>query len=220
MAGSISAGVSNSMVVRERLAELAAHQAAHEPMEPLSGCLFVLVGPSGVGKNTIMRDVMHNIEGLHQLPTATTRDPRPGEDEGVQHYFVSREQFERMRDDGDLLEHQEVHPGKWYGVPRDLTRRALADGKPLVADVDIYGAAALKKAFPTNVVTIFVEPPSLDVLRERLLERGEVDLEERFERAEMELSRANECDYRVVNDVLERCVEEVTAIVQREIKRV
>jgi guanylate kinase len=207
------------MFVGERLVESASQQAEHGTTAPLSGCLFVLVGPSGVGKNTIMRDVMHNIDGMRQLPTATTRDPRPGEDEGVQHYFVSRERFEEMKASAELLEFQEVHPGKWYGVPRDLTRQLLASGDLLVADVDIYGAAALKKEFPKNVVTIFVLPPSLAALRERLRERGEVDLEDRFQRAEMEMSRAAECDYRVVNDVLERCVAEVTTIVQREIKR-
>jgi guanylate kinase len=200
---------------------LVAHPEPHDTTQDasLTGCLFILVGPSGVGKNTIMRDVMQRVPGLRQLPTATTRPPRPEETEGVQHYFVSLDRFNEMWANGDLLEHQEVHPGKWYGVPRDLTRQALGAGTAMIADIDIYGAQALKAAFPDHVITIFVRPPSLDALRERLRERGENDLEDRFRRAEMELSRAAECDYQVVNDVLETCVSEVTAIVQRQLQR-
>jgi guanylate kinase len=185
--------------------------------ERSKGWLFILVGPSGVGKNTIMRDVIGKIPNLRQLPTATTRAPRPGEQEGEHHYFVDLRRFEAMEANGDLLESQQVHPGKWYGVPRESTQQALEDGALLIADIDILGAQAVKAAFPDNVVTIFIKPPTLDVLRERLRERGEADLEDRFRRAEMELSHADKCDHQVVNEVLERADHEVASIIQRTI---
>jgi guanylate kinase len=185
--------------------------------ERSNGWLFILVGPSGVGKNTIMRDVIGKIPNLRQLPTATTRAPRAGEQEGEHHYFVDLKRFEAMQANGDLLEAQQVHPGKWYGVPRASTQQALEGGALLIADIDILGAQAVKAAFPDNVVTIFIKPPTLDVLRERLRERGETDLEDRFRRAEMEVSHADECDHQVVNDVLERADHEVVDIIQRTI---
>ncbi|MBX3086822.1 MAG: guanylate kinase [Anaerolineae bacterium] len=181
------------------------------------GWLFILVGPSGVGKNTIMRDVIGKIAGLRQLPTATTRAARPGESEGQQHYFVTLDQFEQMKSNGDLLESQEVHPGKWYGVPRHQTQQALETGALLIADIDILGAKAVKTAFPANVVTIFIKPPTVEALRARLRERGEADLEDRFQRAEMELSLIGECDHVVVNDILERATQEVADIISRKI---
>jgi guanylate kinase len=185
--------------------------------ERTNGCLFILVGPSGVGKNTIMKDVTAKIPALRQLPTATTRAPRSGEQEGKQHYFVSLDRFEEMKADGQLLESQQVHPGKWYGVPREQTKQALETGAFLIADIDILGAQAVKDAFPDNVVTIFIKPPNLEVLRERLSGRGDTDFEDRFRRAEMELSHANECDHQVINDVLEQAIQEVIAIIQTKL---
>jgi guanylate kinase len=144
-----------------------------------------------------------------------TREPRPGEQEGVQHFFVDVPTFQQMVAAGELLEHQENYPGKFYGVPRDRTKAALDHGDLLIADVDVYGAQALKAAFPDNVITIFIKPPSTEALRERLLERGEADLDDRLKRAEMELSHAEECDYQVVNDVLESSIEVVSTIVRQ-----
>lgn len=179
------------------------------------GCLYVFVGPSGVGKNTIMNRVREAFPEMRQLPTATTREKREGEVEGVHHFFVTLEHFNAMREHGDLLEAQEVHPGKFYGVPRSSTVRVLQEGGLWLADIDIFGAEALKAAFPDNVVTIFVTPPSLEVLTERLEERHEQDIEARLKRVELELSHARFCDHQVVNDDLERCVAEVIAIVTR-----
>lgn len=185
--------------------------------EHSKGWLFILVGPSGVGKNTIMHDVIAKLPALRQLPTATTRAPRSGEQEGKQHYFVDLDRFDEMKADGDLLESQQVHPGKWYGVPRQQTKQALETGALLIADIDILGAQAVKAAFPGNVVTIFIKPPNLDVLRERLSGRGEIDFEDRFRRAEMELSHTDECDYQVINDVLDKAIQEVVAIIQSKV---
>jgi guanylate kinase len=188
------------------------------PLPDGKGYLFVLVGPSGVGKNTVMSEVMRLEPALRQLPTVTTRPPREGEQEGIHHYFVSKPAFLEMIADDLLLEHQEVHPGKFYGVPRDQTGQALAAGQLMIADIDIFGARAVKQAFPDQVVTIFVRPPSVDVLRQRLMERDEKELEIRLMRATMELSHADDYDYQVINDQLDRCVQDVLEIIRAMIQ--
>ncbi len=186
------------------------------------GVLFALVGPAGVGKNTIMVPVMENVPQLRQLPTVTTRAPRPGEQEGQQHFFVSLERFREMAAGQDLLEHQEVHPGKYYGVPRRFVEDALQSGQTLIADIDILGAEALKQAFPVYVVSIFIAPPSLETLNERLHQRGnmsEKEIRDRLARAEFELSRAERCDYRIINDTVEQSVASVTEIIRAELHK-
>jgi len=184
----------------------------------LKGVLFVLVGPGGVGKNAVMGKVEERVP-IEQLPTATTRAPRPGEVEGVHHFFVSVEEFKRMIAANELIEYQEVYPGKYYGTPRKALERALEQGKTLIADIDMYGARALKHTFPFNVILIFVEPPGMETLEERLRQRQgitEQEIRARIQRAPMEMDFARECDYRVVNDDLEKCVAAVISIIQAD----
>lgn len=195
--------------------------AHNHSKEPLRGLLFVLVGPSGVGKNAIIDRVVARLPNLQRLPTATTRPPRPNEQEGRDHFFVSHERFREMIAEGAFLEYQEVHSGKFYGIIYRVLYDALRAGVHLIADIDIRGATIARAAFPDNFVSIFVLPPSLDALRERLAQRGNMEaaeLEERLKRAaEEEIPRAAECDYQVVNDRLETCVDEVVSIVTAEI---
>lgn len=189
--------------------------------EPLRGLLFVLVGPSGVGKNAIIDRLTERLPHLRRLPTATTRPPRPNEQEGRDHFFITRERFQQMIAEGAFLEYQEVHSGKFYGIIYRVLYEALREGAHLIADIDIRGATAVRAAFPDNFISIFVLPPALAALRERLMQRGNMDradLEERLKRAEEEeIPRASECDYRVVNDQLDACVEEVANIITAEI---
>jgi guanylate kinase len=189
--------------------------------ETLPGLLFVLVGPSGVGKNAVIDAVMQRLTYLRRLPTATTRPPRPDEQEGREHFFVSMARFEEMVTEGAFIEHQEVHSGKFYGTVYRVFYEALRDGAHLIADIDIRGATAIRAAFPNNFISIFVLPPSLEVLRMRVIQRGKMDaaeIAERLKRAEEEeLPRAAECDYRVVNDRLEDCAAEVVNIITAEI---
>lgn len=195
--------------------------ASNNATESLSGLLFVLVGPSGVGKNTIIDGVTERLPDLRRLPTATTRPPRPNEQEGRDHFFITAERFQQLIAEGAFLEHQEVHSGKFYGILYSVLYDALREGAHLIADIDIRGATAVRAAFPHNFISIFVLPPSLEALRERLLQRGNMssaELEERLQRAEREeLPRAAECDYRVVNAQLEACVAEVAGIIAAEI---
>ncbi|HEX2620889.1 MAG TPA: guanylate kinase [Phototrophicaceae bacterium] len=173
--------------------------------EQLQGLLFVLVGPGGVGKNTLMQMVLPRFDRLRQLPTATTRTPRSGEQQGREHLFIGVDEFRRMIADGELIEHEEVHPGKFYGVPRKVVEQTLATGEDLIADIEIAGAKKVHEAFPHNTVLIFIAPPSLDVLEERMENRGETEagIAERLARAEREMHFKDCCDYVIVNENLE-----------------
>lgn len=189
------------------------------------GLLFVLVGPGGAGKNTLMRATLEAFETLRQLATATTRPMRDGEQHGREHLFVTREKFQQMIATGELLEWQEVTPGKFYGVPRSSVETALANGQHLIADIEVYGAQALRVAFRDDVVLIFVTvpgatlPAQLEVLRDRMgnEDRNESAglIQQRLDRArDIELPFANECEHVIVNDDIERAVTELKTIIQ------
>lgn len=187
------------------------------------GTLFILVGPTAVGKNSIMKEVIKRMPRLRQLPTVTTRSPRSDEQEGREHFFVTREKFDRLLANGDLLEAQEVHPGKFYGTPRQQTLAALQAKELLIADIDILGAKAVQAAFPQNVVLIFVEPPNIETLGERLRSREENKMTEeeildRLQRAKFELDHADEFEYRVLNDHLEDAILATMEIIARVLR--
>jgi guanylate kinase len=181
------------------------------------GILFVLVGPSGVGKNTIMQELLKSaaIPGLRQMPTATTRGIRPGEIAGVHHDYITVEEFKRMIAANDLFEYQEVDPGKFYGVPRHpLVKAMTEDHERLIADIEVRGAAILKRELPAHVILIYIEPPDFNVLEQRIRNRGgadEAEIQQRLERSRREMAFADQCDYRVVNDKIENALPQVIA---------
>jgi guanylate kinase len=188
--------------------------------DSLTGVLFVLVGPAGVGKNTIMKHVMEKLPILRQLPTVTTRAMRPGEQEGREHFFVSPDQFQKIKASNGLIEDQEVYPGMFYGTPRQQLNEALRNGEKLIADIEVVGAARLHHAFPDNTVRIFVAPPTLADLEVRLRQRGnmsEEELHHRLKRAKDEMVYADKCDYRITNDNLEYSVDAVVNIISQEL---
>ncbi|MBK8138587.1 MAG: guanylate kinase [Chloroflexi bacterium] len=176
-----------------------------------SGQIFVLVGPGGAGKNTLMKMVLPRIENLSQLATATTRAIRPGEQENREHLFVSLDTFNQWIQDGKLLEFQEVHPGRFYGVPRAPLEEAFREGRDLIADIEIAGAEKILAAFPDNTVLIFIAAPSLDVLERRMRERGESEqgVRDRMARAEREMAFAMNCPVYIVNHDLDKASEEL-----------
>jgi guanylate kinase len=192
---------------------------------PCQGVLFVLVGPSGVGKNETMTGVLAKVPRLRQFPTMTTRSKRANEQQGVQHFFVTPEEFRRLIAEGALVEYQEVYTDKYYGTPRLHLQDAFNNASAVIADIEVLGANKIKAAFPDHVVTIFIAPPSLAVLEERLRNRvktekiSEEEIKERLERAVFELSYARQCDYCVINDTLPQTVDAVTAIVVQELNR-
>ncbi|MCU0465460.1 MAG: guanylate kinase [Anaerolineae bacterium] len=189
-----------------------------------SGAIFLLVGPGGVGKNTLMQRVMPRFADLHQVPTATTRAMRPGEMEGREHYFIDEPTFIAWRDGGKLVEWEEVHPGKWYGVVRDPLEAAFRAGTFLIADVEMAGAQKVKAAFPDHTVLIFIAPPAegdkdaLQVLEERMRARGEKEegIAKRMARAPREMEFSKQCQYIIVNDDPDRATEELTQVIAQE----
>ncbi len=168
------------------------------------GIFFMVVGPAGAGKNTLMNDALRRLTWLKHLATCTTRSPRPGEVEAGEYHFVSMPRFRRMIADDELLEWQEVHPGRYYGVPRLAVERGLAAGETLIADLDVLGATCLQMLYPDNSVLIFIEAPSARELTQRMQGRGdrEADIQSRIRRVRMEMQYVALADEVIVNDDL------------------
>jgi guanylate kinase len=187
-----------------------------------------MIGPGGAGKNAIMKAIIAAFSEVRQLATATTRPMRADELQGREHMFVGETRFRSMIENDELLEHQEVTPGKYYGIPRRTVDESLAAGAALIADIEVLGARQLAAAYPENVVQIFITVPGSDiaeqlsVLSERMRGRadGATDIEQRLERARtLELPYPRRCDYVVVNDDLARAIGTTSTIVRREIRR-
>lgn len=179
--------------------------------------LVVLTGPSGAGKDSLLAELRARSKSYHITVNATTRPPRENEQEGVDYYFVSKNEFERMLKGGDLLEHAVVY-GQEKGVPRSPIRHALAGGRDVLLRTDIQGARTIKRLVP-SAITIFVAPPSEAELRRRVRERGadgEEQVKLREETARQEMAAAQEFDYEVVNDAIRQCADEIEAIMSRE----
>jgi guanylate kinase len=180
--------------------------------------VFVITGPSGVGKGTLIRGLLERIPELELSTSATTRRPRPGEQDGVDYHFLTPEQFAEHIASGDFVEHA-TYSGNMYGTLRsELERRARA-GNPVVLEIEVQGARQVRQAIP-EAVAVFIVPPSLDALRTRLVGRGtdstdEVD--ERLRTAERELEAQSEFAHVVVNDRLEQATDELEGIVRRKL---
>lgn len=189
-------------------------------MQGRAGLLFTLVGPAGAGKNRLMQDALTRIDNLRQLPTATTRAIRPNEQEGREHFYVTRERFLEMLDENLLLEHQLVH-GNYYGIVRPPLEAALDQGQHLIADIDIFGAMRAAEAYPQNVVSVFIQPPAICTLVERMRERREKEAEiaKRLARVPLEMDYAPHCNYLILNDEIDRAADKLIAILQGEISR-
>jgi len=186
-------------------------------MEKLN-VLYILVGPGGVGKNALMKQVLKQMDGLRQLPTATTRRMRKGEIDGREHRFVSLETFEQMIADQELIEYQEVHPGKYYGVPRDTMEQAIALNQDVIADIEVLGASIIQRTYPDHSLSIFIVPPSIQELVQRLKNRQATDgdIDDRMKRLPMEMLHAPLCDYIIVNDDMQTAVSRLIRIIRAE----
>jgi guanylate kinase len=181
----------------------------------------VVSGPSGVGKDTIIDALRARSAAseYHYVVTCTTRPPRPGEIDGASYHFLARERFAALRDGGAFLEWAEVH-GNWYATPRAEVRRALAGGRDVILKIDVQGAAAVKSLVP-DALLVFVVPPSLEALFQRLRARATEtaeQLELRQRNAAIELARAGDYDHVVVNEdgLVERTAERIDAIIRAE----
>lgn len=181
------------------------------------GILFVLTGPSGVGKGTILSEVRARREDVYLSISATTRQPRKGERDGVHYFFLTREQFdEKVAQDG-FLEHAEFS-GNCYGTPAEPVDAQLNDGRDVILEIEVQGAMQVHEKRP-DAVRIFIAPPSFEELERRLTGRGteaEEAVRRRLETARYELTLAPQFDYIVVNNTVEQAVSDVLAILQAE----
>ena len=183
------------------------------------GSLFVVSAPSGTGKTTLVETLIPRVPGLEMSRSYTSRPPRPGERDGVQYHFISRERFESMRDAGEFLEWADVF-GRLYGTRALDTRRHLDAGRDLVLVIDVQGASQIRR-LDGGAVGIFVLPPSPAVLEARLRQRSrdhltEADLRRRLAMARREIEQLANYDYLVVNDEVQDCVEQLRCIVIAE----
>ena len=179
------------------------------------GTLLVLSGPSGVGKSTVLRKMMDGRDDMAFSVSATTRAPRPGEEEGKDYFFVTRERFDEMVERGELLEHAEF-VGNCYGTPRSQVEQRLEAGITVVLDIEVQGAAQVKALMP-EALTVFLAPPSLEALEQRLRGRGtetEEKIRSRLETARKELLLAPTYDFTVVNDDPDRAAAELSEILE------
>jgi len=184
--------------------------------------IVVISGPSGVGKDTLIERMAQLGHGHHFTITATTRAPRPGEREGVNHFFVTQDSFFKMVAANELLEWAQVY-GNYYGVPKQQVRGALARGQHVIVRVDVQGARRIREVLP-EALFIFVTPPSLETLRAHLVKRGvnsPEDIERRLSAAKQEMAEADRFDYRVLNDEgqLDETVAEMAKIIDWEANR-
>lgn len=189
------------------------------------GLLFVMVGPGGAGKNTLMKVALAEMDDLFELVTTTTRDKRPGEIDGIDYHFLTKDQFLSMITNNQLVEYQEVTPGNFYGVPRASVEQALEAGRDIIADIEVLGARILKQSYPTDTVLVFVTVPGnseadiLSNLRERMEIREDTEdvILERLERARLlELPFQVECDHTIINEDRDTAATQLMEIIQQE----
>ena len=181
------------------------------------GKTFIVSGPSGVGKSTVLRALFQGRDDLYFSVSATTRPPREGEVDGKDYHFISADRFRRMMEEDAFLECAE-YVGNFYGTPRKNVEDALAAGKDAILEIEVQGAAQVYARRP-DTIRVFIIPPSWEVLEKRLTDRGTdtpEKIQKRLLRARVELDAAKEYDYIVLNDTVESAVEELRAIMRAE----
>lgn len=181
------------------------------------GILLIVSGPSGVGKGTVSKALLNGSDGEMTFSvSATTRDPRPGEVHGVDYFYVSKEEFDRMIEGGEFLEYMNVFGRNYYGTPRKYVEEQISMGRDVLLDIDVNGAMNVKKNYP-EAVAIMLAPPSMKELRRRLETRAtetQEVIERRLAEAKSELSHMADYDFVVVNDDLELAIEQCRRIIE------
>jgi len=195
------------------------HKKLYKEKLKRRGMMLVLAAPPGGGKTSISREIVKQVPSTAISVSATTRDMRPGEQDGVHYYFVSEDKFRDMIDQGELLEYAQVYNKSMYGTPKAPIEEALANGTDVIFDIDWQGHLKLKAMMPDDVVSIFILPPEFEDLEARLIDRGrdtKEDIDRRVKKAMDEISHYKEFQYIVINDEFDRAVEKVKAIITAE----
>ena len=178
------------------------------------GKVIVLVAPSGSGKTTMAKKLLADFKNIKFSVSATTRNPRPGEKNGVDYHFLSANEFQKSIDENDFIEWEEFYGGKRYGTIKSEVDKQLNKGYFILLDVEVNGALNVKDLYKEQCLSIFVKPPSIETLKQRLLDRNTEDdhsLQLRLERAEKELKLADRFDHNIVNDNLDIAYTELKA---------
>ena len=181
------------------------------------GILFVLSGPSGVGKGTVLDKLMEDYSNINYSVSATTRKPREDEVDGLDYFFISKEKFDQMKKEDKFLETAKVH-GNYYGTPKGYVDDCLNRGEDIILEIDIQGAKQIKEKF-SEAVYIFLLPPNYEELKNRLEKRDsetKESLQTRLKNASEELSEMENYDYRIVNDKIQDTVKEVKKVIKKE----
>ena len=187
-------------------------------MNKEKGLLLVVSGPSGVGKGTICRALINRNPTVKLSVSATTRNKRPGETEGVSYFFKSREEFEKMIENGELLEYAKLFNSNYYGTPKAYVEQEVNEGCDIILEIDYHGAFNVKIAYP-DAVLVFVAPPEMSELKARLESRATETEESKAERlriAREEMEKMTSYDYVIVNDSIEKAVEAFESIICAE----
>ena len=182
--------------------------------------LAVVSGFSGAGKGTLMKELLRRYDNYALSISATTRSPREGEVDGREYFFVSKERFQQMIEEGSLVEYAQ-YVNHYYGTPKEYVMRQMAQGKDVILEIEIQGALKVKKRFP-EALLLFVTPPSAEELCRRLVGRGTETIEvinARLRRAAEEASGMEAYDYLLINDDIDRCVEEMHSLIQLQHRR-
>lgn len=179
-----------------------------------SGNIFIVVAPSGAGKSSLVSALLQQEKNIILSVSCTTRAPRPGEENNRHYRFVTVEEFKQLRDQNKLLEWAEVH-GNYYGTPRDRIDQALKQGQDVLLEIDWQGAQLIKKHFP-HAIGIFILPPSLETLKQRLITRAQDTtevIERRLEAASSEISHASECEYVIINQEFSIALQQLAQVI-------
>ncbi|MBI5401991.1 MAG: guanylate kinase [Ignavibacteriae bacterium] len=180
--------------------------------------LFVFAAPSGTGKTSIYREILNDNPGIDFSVSATTRKKREGEKDGVDYFFLEKDDFEKRVANGEFVEYEKIFDDNYYGTLKSFIDGKISEGKDVIFDLDVKGAMSIKRIYKDKAVLIFIKPPNKEVIKQRLLSRGTESpetIEKRLARFDFEMEKINEFNYVVVNDDLKKAINEVQEIINK-----